>query len=164
MSFQSLNLINVYPETIADGFGVRYSIYLAGCTHHCPGCHNRESWDAAAGEPFTEAILARIIDEINRNPLLDGITVSGGDPFFNPEALLSLLQRLKRDTHQNIWCYTGYTYDALLADSRREPCLHYIDTLVDGPFIQSEYDPTLLFRGSRNQRLVRLADGRAVSL
>ena len=151
---ETLHLINVYPETISDGFGVRYSIYLAGCTHHCRGCHNADSWNPRAGEPLTEALLNRIIAEIKSNPLLDGITLSGGDPFYNPPALLALLRRLKAET-----CYTGYTYEVLLDDEARRPCLEYIDTLVDGPFVQSLFDPTLPFRGSSNQRILHLSQG-----
>ena len=113
---EPLHIINVYPETISDGFGVRYAIYLAGCTHHCRGCHNPGSWSPVAGEPLTELILSRIVAEINDNPILDGITISGGDPFYNPFALLALLRRLKEETHKNVWCYTGYTYESLLKD------------------------------------------------
>ena len=156
---ETLHLINVYPETISDGFGVRYSIYLAGCTHHCRGCHNAGRCNPRAGEPITEALLNRIIAEIRSNPLLDGITLSGGDPFYNPPALLALLRRLKAETGLNIWCYTGYTYEVLLDDEARRPCLEYIDTLVDGPFVQSLFDPTLPFRGSSNQRILHLSQG-----
>ena len=110
-----------------------------------------------AGEPLTELILSRIVAEINDNPILDGITISGGDPFYNPFALLALLRRLKEETHKNVWCYTGYTYESLLKDETRRPCLDYIDTLVDGPFVQSLFDPALSFRGSSNQRILHLS-------
>ncbi len=156
---QGLNILNVYPETIADGYGLRYAIYLAGCRHACPGCHNPDSWRADAGEPLTDAILGRIIREINDNILLDGITLTGGDPFYNPAALYELLERLKRETHQNIWCYTGYTYEQLLRDEALCRCLQWIDTLVDGRFVASLHDPTLLFRGSSNQRILHLEPG-----
>ena len=156
---QRLNIINVYPETIADGYGLRYSIYLAGCRHACPGCHNPESWSPDAGEPFTELILSRIIGEINNDTLLDGITLSGGDPFYNPEALLELLKRLKAETRQNIWCYTGFVYETLLHNETTRECLRYIDTLVDGPFVRQLHDPALLFRGSSNQRILHLTPG-----
>lgn len=154
----NVNLLNVYPETIADGEGLRYSIYLSGCIHACPGCHNEASWKPKEGVLFTEEVFANIIDTIQKNPLLDGITLSGGDPFFNPEALLDILKRLKAETQLNIWCYTGYTYEQLMEDPRRKPCLNYIDTLVDGRFEISLFDPRLSFRGSSNQRLIYMVE------
>lgn len=151
-----MNLLYTYPETIVDGEGIRYSIYLAGCSHHCPGCQNPESWNPQAGTPLTEEKISELILEIDANPLLDGVTFSGGDPLFHPEEFLALVKRIKEATGLNIWCYTGYTLEQLEADPRRKPILEYLDVLVDGRFEAELYSPYLEFRGSSNQRIIHL--------
>jgi anaerobic ribonucleoside-triphosphate reductase activating protein len=151
-----MNLLKTYPETIVDGEGLRYSVYLAGCAHHCPGCHNPESWNPAAGTPLTEERVAAIIREINANPLLDGVTFSGGDPLFHPEEFRALSRRVREETHLNIWCYTGYTLEQIQRDARLSAAVEYVDVLVEGPYVEALRDPYLAFRGSSNQRLVKL--------
>lgn len=150
----NLHLLRTYSETIADGEGLRYAIYLAGCRHACAGCHNPTSWNPAAGILLDEHRLNEMIHAINSNHMLDGITLSGGDPFYNPTGLIALLQRLKLATNANIWCYTGYTIEAILVSDTMAPALRYIDVLIDGPFIPACKDPSLRFRGSSNQRII----------
>lgn len=155
--------LHYYPETIADGIGLRASLYLSGCQHACFGCHNKESWSPKAGEPLTQEKWLAILDNITNNLLLDGVTITGGDPFFSPENLFILLQDIKKYTNQNIWCYTGFTYEQLreMDDPTIHACLEYIDVLVDGRFDISLFDPSLHFKGSSNQRIIRLKRGLA---
>lgn len=152
-----LRILQIYPETISDGYGIRYAIYFAGCAHRCPGCHNPQSHDPLQGAVLTDAWAERICREIRSNPLLDGITVSGGDPLLRPEAMERFLRLLKERTGQNIWCYTGYTLEECLSDPARRACLRWIDTLVEGRYVATLRDPALRFRGSSNQRVIEIA-------
>lgn len=149
-----MRILNIYKETICDGPGLRYSIYISGCNHKCEGCHNPQSWNENEGVLLTPSFLDDIVSEIKKNIFLDGVTISGGDPFFNPKELLLFLKKIKKETKQNIWCYTGYTLEYLLKHDEYSEPLKYIDTLVDGPFVKSLYNPNLYFRGSSNQRII----------
>ena len=151
----TLRLLITYKETIVDGVGLRYSLYFAGCSHACPGCHNEYSWNPKHGNILTYEKLEEIAKEINENTLLDGITISGGDPLFNPVEMLKVLKFLKEKTKKNIWLYTGYTLEQVREDELRRKCLEYVDVLVDGRFIKELYDPNLKFRGSSNQRIIK---------
>lgn len=108
---------------------------------------------------LTDKWLEEIIQEVNANPLLDGITLSGGDPFYCPPELLRFLKAFKAKSNHTIWCYTGYRYEELLEDEDRKACLPYIDVLVDGRFEIDKLDPHLKFRGSSNQRIIHLKNG-----
>ena len=142
-----MNLLFTYPETIVDGEGIRYSIYLAGCRHHCRGCQNPESWNPSAGTPLTPEKIEKMICEINANPLLDGITFSGGDPLYHPQEFLALVKQIKD---------TGYTFEQIQNDEMLKPILDYVDVIVDGRFEPDLYSPYLEFRGSSNQRIIRV--------
>ncbi|WP_319372299.1 anaerobic ribonucleoside-triphosphate reductase activating protein [uncultured Ilyobacter sp.] len=149
-----MKIIKIFKETISDGPGFRYSIYFSGCSHYCEGCHNPETWKGDLGEVLSETYMQKIISEIKRNTLLDGVTLSGGDPFFIPEELLSFLRRLKGEIDINVWTYTGYTFEELIKKDITKKCLEYIDVLVDGKFDKDLANPELFYRGSSNQRLV----------
>lgn len=128
------------------------SVYAAGCTHHCPGCHNPQSWNLRNGHPVS---LDYIVAKITNNPFSD-VTFSGGDPLFQVEGFTQLAKRLKIITSKNIWCYTGFRYEEIINSRRLSQILPYIDVLVDGRFDPAKRKEGLLFRGSSNQRLINV--------
>lgn len=144
--------MDILEQTVADGPGFRTSIYSAGCSHHCPGCHNPQSWDMANGRMVD---VQEVLDVIKADDM-SNVSFSGGDPFFQVEAFTELAKRIKEETGKTIWCWTGYLYEDILADERLSMLLPYIDVLVDGPFKQELRDTQLLFRGSSNQRIIYL--------
>lgn len=147
-----IRVLDILEETMADGPGLRISIYCAGCKHHCPGCHNPQSWDMNGGRPMdTDDILKIILDDEFSN-----VTFTGGDPFYQVEAFTELARKIKEHSSKTIWCYTGFTIEEIRADERLSKMLPYLDVVVDGPFIMEKRDTELLFRGSSNQRIIYL--------
>ena len=153
-----MNYIKIVPETITDGEGLRSAIYVAGCENYCKGCFNPESWDYKAGKPLTDAVINAVIKSYKENPLLEGISVLGGDPFApkNRDDFLVFLKKVRSGGINNIWAWTGYTLETLKEDKTARECLKFIDTLVDGPFIEALRSADLAFRGSSNQRIIHL--------
>ena len=147
---------------IANGEGVRVSLFVSGCTHHCKNCFNKETWSFDYGKPFTDETEDYIIKELKPG-YIDGLTLLGGEPFEpqNQRALLPFLRRVRGlYPNKNIWCYTGYLFDKELLNESRARCeatdemLSLIDVLVDGEFVQELYSITLQFKGSSNQRII----------
>ena len=148
----NIRIAGVVNDSIVDGPGLRFAVFTQGCSHHCPGCHNPQSWDFRGGREMSVQELLDIIKEDE----FANVTFSGGDPFYQVEAFTELARRIKEETNKTIWCYTGYTHEQILADERLKILLPYLDVLVDGPFIEKLRDTNLPFRGSSNQRIIRL--------
>ncbi|AKX33743.1 anaerobic ribonucleoside-triphosphate reductase activating protein [Spiroplasma litorale] len=156
-----MKILKIFKETISDGPGIRYSIYVAGCLHACKGCHNLLSWSFKLGKNFDKEYEEQILKDLKENPLLSGVTFSGGDPMFSSKEVYFLIKRIKEETGLNIWVYTGFTIDEIIQQRNngedelyRYKILKIIDVLVDGRWVQELYDPQLDFRGSSNQRLI----------
>lgn len=151
-NFNTIRIAGVVRESIVDGPGLRFTVFCQGCPHGCPGCHNPETHDFKGGY---DCDISKIIAAVDANPLLDGVTFSGGEPFCQPEAFLELAKELKKRS-LNLMAYSGYTYEELggLNNPAVDELLKLLDYLVDGRFVQSQRDLTLLFRGSKNQRVI----------
>ena len=155
---------------IADGPGVRVSLFVSGCRHHCKGCFNADTWDFNYGMPYTKETEDEII-RLLAPGYIQGLTLLGGEPFEpeNQRELVKLLERV-RETYpdKDIWSYSGYIYDVDLVEGGRaytevtKEMLSYLNVLVDGPFVQELKDITLKFRGSKNQRIIKLENGKDV--
>lgn len=147
---QTAGIVN---DSIVDGPGFRYALFVQGCPHHCPGCHNPQTHPFEGG---TELSPEEILQAMGKNPLLRGITFSGGEPFCQPEALAYLAKEVHKNPRWNVVSYTGFVLEDLLAseDPHVKELLQEIDILIDGPYIEAQRDLTLLFRGSANQRII----------
>ena len=158
-----MNYANIKYCDIANGPGVRTTLFVSGCRVHCPGCFNEVAWDFCSGEVFDDAVAQRIWDSLEA-PWVEGLTVLGGEPFEpeNQAALRPFLEETRRRfPAKSIWCFTGYLLDRDIlpvGGRKRTPdtdgMLACLDVLVDGPFLQAEYDISLRFRGSANQRII----------
>ena len=170
----TMNYGELKKTDIANGIGVRVTLFVSGCTHHCPGCFQPETWDFAYGQKYTWETEMEIIEALKPG-YVKGLTLLGGEPFepANQRELVYLLRRINNEMpKKTIWCYTGYTLETDLLKESRARCavtdemLSRIDVLVDGEFVQAKKDITLRFRGSSNQRIIdlkaSLAEGRTI--
>lgn len=151
-----MKYLNILDCDIADGEGVRVTLFVSGCSHHCKGCHNPESWNPNNGKEFTQEVKEKLFKLIDR-PYIDGLTLSGGDPLFcNNISDIRLLcfEFKQRFPNKTIWLYTGYKFEEI----KSLDFLKYVDVIVDGPFIQEQRDITLPFRGSMNQNIIKLKE------
>ena len=151
-----MNMAGFYDESISNGTGWRAVLFVSGCPHGCPGCHNKAAQNYNYGEKFNKE---EIINRIKDNSILKGITISGGEPLCKenmPEVLDFIKTVRKEKPNFNVWCYTGYTMEELVNrnDEITNNCLKEIDVLVDGEFVEAKKDPNLKFRGSSNQRIL----------
>ena len=155
---------NIKKYDIADGEGVRVTLFVSGCTNHCPGCFQPETWDFQYGKPYTSQTEQEILEALQPD-FIHGLTLLGGEPFEfdNQRELIHLLRKVKEVFPQkSIWCYTGFVLDQDLLEGGKRHCevtdemLSYIDVLVDGPFIEAKKNISLAFRGSENQRVIDL--------
>ena len=157
----AMHYADIHAHDIANGPGIRLSLFVSGCTHHCPGCFNAAAQDFAYGEVFSEDVQNRLLDQLAA-PYYSGVTLLGGEPMepANRAALLPFVKGIRASyPKMSIWCYSCYTYEEM--QDAAADFLGLIDVLVDGEFEQDQKDVTLLYRGSANQRLIDLNRTRA---
>lgn len=160
----TIRIAGTVNDSIVDGPGFRFTVFTQGCPHGCPGCHNPQTHDPSGG---FDASTEDLVQQMRENPLLDGLTLSGGEPFAQPEACAELA-RQARAMGLNVWTYSGYTFEELLKKPECRALLEACDVLIDGPFLLAQRTLELRFRGSRNQRAIDLPrslhENRAVEL
>lgn len=150
-----MRLAGIEDNSIVDGPGIRMAIFISGCNHRCKHCHNPQTWNFRYGKVFDEGKQLEILDQIDRNDLLDGITLTGGDPFYSSKELIPFVKEFKsRFPDKDIWAYTGFTWEDLIKDSSRKELASLCDVVVDGPFLMERKDYSQSFRGSFNQRFI----------
>lgn len=155
-----MNICGFYPESINEGPGLRAVLFISGCRHGCKGCFSKQTWSFKAGEPFHKAKQAELLNDIAANPLLRGITLCGGDPFFSAEELIPFVQTIRqRLPYLDIWSYTGFTFEALIRNKHdsKFQLLQLCDVIIDGKYNEQLRDLTLLYRGSSNQRIINVS-------
>jgi anaerobic ribonucleoside-triphosphate reductase activating protein len=148
----TIRVSGIVPESIVDGPGIRFTLFVQGCEKNCPGCHNPATHDKNGGYSMT---LAEIFREIEKNPLIDGVTFSGGEPFLQAKALTELARKIK-EKGLNLIVYSGYTLDELKKIPDADSLLAFADVLIDGAYVESERSLELRFRGSKNQNVIDL--------
>lgn len=154
-----MKISGIIYDSIVDGEGIRNTIFFSGCCHCCKGCHNPEIWDKNYGYEFTRELQDEFINKCKDNVLLDGITLSGGDPMYTSIEIVSFIKKFKSECpNLDIWVYSGFTYEDILQDKDMNELLKLCDVLVDGVFIEELRDTTIKFRGSTNQRIIKLGD------
>jgi anaerobic ribonucleoside-triphosphate reductase activating protein len=150
-----VNLYGYIPESVNEGPGLRAVLFISGCRHACPGCFSPGSWSFRAGEPFTEKRQQQILHEVISHPLLEGVTLCGGDPFFSAAECASWVRQLRAARPDlTVWAYSGFVYEELITEPSRAELSRLCDVIIDGPYIAAERDVSLPFRGSRNQRII----------
>ena len=150
-----MRVIDIIEGTSVDGPGLRTAIYFAGCRHECPGCNNPQSWPMDAGRDMSAEELLDSVDSADAD-----VTLTGGDPVYQAKDVAPFCRELKR-RGRNIWLYTGFRYEELMENPAAKDLVQTVDVVVDGPFIESQRDISLLFRGSANQRLIDVALSRS---
>lgn len=154
-----MNISGIVYESVVDGKGIRTTVFISGCKHNCKGCQNPKLHNFNNGKEFTLDIQKQIINDVKINPLVKGITLSGGDPFFSSTEVLNFVKLIKQDLHYiDIWIYSGFTFEEIISDDDKFNLLQECNILVDGRYIEEQRDITLYFKGSKNQRIINIQE------